>query len=218
MYWHQQTWISTLIIFNARHPRGEHKVNTRKLNVELILVVSRSLSLTPTPISTFSDFPAKCAFFFLFMSVRSSGRPYVCLSACPHVGLSVCRLSVCLSLHLSICLSAVRVSAYCVCLLSECLSVSPFIHLSVCYLKRMGFCMSERPWRYVITLFPDRPLLLWQIETRNRLSLWPSSSPIVSLLVGLFVSPSLGPSVGIFSIQPFVCAAFLTAWWRLLEN
>ena len=126
-----------------------------------------------------------CFFFFLFMSVRSSGRPYVCLSAFPHVSLSVCRLSVCLSLHLSICLSAVRVSAYCVCLLSECLSVSPFIHLSVCYLKRLGFCMSERPWRYVITLFPDRPLLLWQIETRNRLSLRPSSSPIVSLLVGL---------------------------------
>lgn len=75
-------------------------------------------------------------FFFLFMSVRSSGRPYVCLSACPPVSLSVCRLSVCLSLHLSICLCTVRVSAYCVCLLSECLSVSPFIQLSVCFLKR----------------------------------------------------------------------------------
>ena len=83
-------------------------------------------------------------FFFLFMSVRSSGRPYVCLSACPPVSLSVCRLSVCLSLHLSICLCTVRVSAYCVCLLSECLSVSPFIHLSVCFLKRLGFCMSGK--------------------------------------------------------------------------
>ena len=131
MYWHQQTWISTLIIFNARHPRGEHKVNTRKLNVELILVVSRSLSLTPTPISTFSDFPAKCAFFFLFMSVRSSGRPYVCLSACPHVGLSVCRLSVCLSpfVHLSVCCTSVCLLCLSAVWVPVCLSIYPFVCL-----------------------------------------------------------------------------------------
>ena len=152
------------------------------------------------------------------MSVRSSGRPYVCLSACPPVSLSVCRLSVCLSLHLSICLSTVRVSAYCVCLLSECLSVSPFIHLSVCFLKRLGFCMSGKTLTILdnTVSWPSHTLLT--NRDSNCLSLWPSTSPIVSLLVGLFVSPSLGPSVGIFSICPFVCAAFLTAWWRLLEN
>ena len=182
--------------------------------------VSRSLSLTPTRITSFSDFPAKMCFFFSFYVcsfLRSSICVSICLSTCQSVCLPSERLSVSPFVHLSVyctsvcllCLSAVWVPV--------CLSIYP----SVCLLsEEVGFLyvLCDRPWRYLITLFPDRPILFWQIETRNRLSLWPSTSPIVSLLVGLFVSPSLGPSVGIFSICPFVCAAFLTAWWRLLEN
>lgn len=181
--------------------------------------VSRSLSLTPTRITSFSDFPAKMCFFFFFLCLFVPPVVHTCVYLPVHLSvcLSAVWASVCLSICPSVCLLYGCLPTVSVCCLSTCLS----LHLSIClyaFWRGWVFVCRERPWRYLITLFPDRPILFWQIETRNRLSLRPSTSPIVSLLVGLFVSPSLGPSVGIFSICPFVCAAFLTAWWRLLEN
>ena len=163
MYWHQQTWISTLIIFNARHPRGDHKVNTRKLNVKLILVVSRSLSLTPTPITTFSDFPAKCAFFFSF---------YVCSFLRSSIRVSIC-LSTCQSL----------------CLPSERLSVSPFVHLSVCCTSVCLLCLSAVWVPICLSIYPFVCLLSEEVgflyvgktlTIRNYTVSWPSLTPLTN--------------------------------------